>query len=66
MANFHVGGKTAVAGIAVSALGHGHPALVQAIQQQSAKLMHASNYFYTAPNIQLAEKLCSLTKLDEV
>lgn len=52
------------AGIAVSILGHGHPALVEAISQQAKKLLHLSNYFYNAPNIQLAERLCSLTGMD--
>ncbi len=52
------------AGIAVSALGHGHPALVQALSEQAQKLIHLSNYFYTTPNAQLAAKLCSLTNMD--
>lgn len=49
------------AGIAVAALGHGHPRLVQALADQSSRLIQLSNHFYTAPNIQLAEKLCGLT-----
>ncbi len=52
------------AGIAVSALGHNHPALVGAISKQAAQLMHLSNYFYTEPNIVLAQKLCELTQMD--
>jgi acetylornithine/N-succinyldiaminopimelate aminotransferase len=52
------------AGIAVSTLGHGHPALVKAISEQAEKLIHLSNYYYSAPNILLAEKICSLTGMD--
>src|SRR6186997_1451179 len=36
------------AGVAVDALGHAHPALVQAIAEQAGRLMHVSNYFYNA------------------
>src|SRR3954462_9202989 len=46
------------AGVAVSALGHAHPRLVAAIAGQAGKLIHASNYFYNAENIRLADELC--------
>ena len=49
-----------IAGIAVSALGHGHPALVQAVTGQVAKLAHTSNLFMHQPGIELAEKLLGL------
>ena len=49
------------AGIAVSTLGHAHPALVRAISEQAAKVIHLSNYFFNEPNVRLAEKLCALT-----
>lgn len=52
------------AGVAVSALGHGHPALVRAISEQAAKLLHVANYFHTEANIRLAEKLCQMTHMD--
>ncbi len=52
------------AGIAVSTLGHNHPALVGAISRQAEKLVHLSNYYYTEPNILLAEKLCLLAGMD--
>lgn len=52
------------AGIAVSILGHSHPALVSAIAAQAQKLVHVSNYFHNEPNIRLAEKLCALTRMD--
>lgn len=52
------------AGIAVSALGHAHPELVEAISRQAGKVLHLSNYYYNEPNILLAEKLCGLARMD--
>ncbi|MFO0590818.1 MAG: aspartate aminotransferase family protein [Polyangiaceae bacterium] len=52
------------AGVAVDALGHAHPAMVQTIAEQAARLMHVSNYFYNAENIRLAEELTALTGFD--
>jgi acetylornithine/N-succinyldiaminopimelate aminotransferase len=49
------------AGVAVSAVGHAHPALTKAIAEQAGRLLHASNYFYNEPNIELATKLCERT-----
>jgi acetylornithine/N-succinyldiaminopimelate aminotransferase len=49
------------AGIAVSVLGHAHPALTQAICEQAGKLLHQTNYFLTVPNVRLASLLCELT-----
>lgn len=54
------------AGIAVSALGHAHPRMVTALAEQSARLCHMSNYFYSRPNIELAARLCTLTGMDRV
>lgn len=54
------------AGIAVSALGHSHPALVKAISEQAAKLVHTANYFYNEPNARLAPRLCAAAKMDRV
>jgi len=51
-------------GIAVSTLGHGHPALVAAISAQAKRLIHLSNYFYNQPNVELAAKLTRLTGMD--
>ena len=48
-------------GIAVNALGHGHPALVDAVSAQAASLIHVSNYFATPPQIELAERLLRLS-----
>jgi len=50
-----------LAGIAVNALGHAHPALVSAISEQAAKLVHVSNYFATEPQLALAERLKRIT-----
>ncbi len=47
-------------GIAVNALGHGHPALVAAVTTQLQTLGHVSNFFATEPQIGLAEKLLAL------
>lgn len=47
-------------GIAVNALGHGHPALVAAITSQLSTLGHISNFFTSPPQIELAEKLLEL------
>jgi acetylornithine/N-succinyldiaminopimelate aminotransferase len=44
-------------GIAVNALGHAHPALVEAISTQAATLVHVSNFFVTAPQLELAARL---------
>lgn len=49
-----------LAGIAVNALGHGHPALVRAVSEQVATLGHVSNLFTSEPQIRLAERLLEL------
>jgi acetylornithine/N-succinyldiaminopimelate aminotransferase len=54
------------AGIAVSTLGHGHPRLAAAIAEQAKQLIHVSNYFYNQPNVELAAKLCRLTRMERV
>ncbi len=46
-----------VAGIAVNVLGHAHPDVVAAIQKQSQQLLHASNLYYTEPQVKLAQTL---------
>ncbi|WP_277986074.1 acetylornithine transaminase [Nocardioides zhouii] len=48
------------AGIAVNALGHAHPALVEAVTTQLSTLGHVSNFFATEPQVGLAERLLSL------
>jgi acetylornithine/N-succinyldiaminopimelate aminotransferase len=53
-------------GIAVNTLGHGHPKLVPALQDQVAKLIHCSNYYAAPMQETLAAKLCELSGLDAV
>ena len=48
------------AGWGVTAIGHCHPALVEAIAAQAGRLMQTTNLFYTLPQLDLAEKLASL------
>lgn len=50
----------AAGGIAVNSLGHAHPRLTDAIHEQSQKLMHISNLYYSEPQGQLAAKLTEL------
>jgi acetylornithine/N-succinyldiaminopimelate aminotransferase len=50
-----------LAGIAVNSLGHAHPALVEAVTRQISSIAHVSNYFATAPQIELAERLRRIT-----
>jgi acetylornithine aminotransferase len=49
-----------VGGIAVNALGHAHPAIVEAVSTQIASLGHISNFFMADPTVTLAERLLSL------
>lgn len=51
-------------GIAVNALGHAHPALVEAVTRQVQTLGHVSNFFATEPQVRLAERLLSLIGRD--
>lgn len=53
-------------GIAVNCLGHCHPAMVNALQEQSQKLWHLSNVFTNEPAIRLAKKLTEATFADRV
>jgi acetylornithine/N-succinyldiaminopimelate aminotransferase len=53
----------ALSGIAVNTLGHGHPKLVPALQEQVAKLIHTSNYYEIPLQEQLAAKLCAVSGL---
>jgi acetylornithine/N-succinyldiaminopimelate aminotransferase len=54
------------AGLAVSSLGHGHPALIEAIRAQAGELLHTSNLYYHEPGARLAEKLVARTFADRV
>ncbi len=50
-----------LAGISVAQIGHCHPALVGAVTDQAARLMHVGNLFYTEPSIRLAARLSELS-----
>jgi acetylornithine/N-succinyldiaminopimelate aminotransferase len=53
----------ALAGIAVNTLGHAHPKLVPALQEQVSRLIHTSNYYQAPLQERLAAKLCELSGL---
>jgi acetylornithine aminotransferase len=56
----------ALSGIAVCSLGHAHPAVHQAICEQSATLIHTSNVYNIAIQERLADKLIALSGMDNV
>lgn len=56
----------ALAGIAVNNLGHCHPNVVQAIQEQAAQLTHISNFFVSEPQLNLAKMLTELSGIERV
>ncbi len=55
-----------VSGIAVSALGHGHPRLLRAIEAQVGRILHTSNLYLNEPSVTLAEKLVAHSFADAV
>jgi acetylornithine/N-succinyldiaminopimelate aminotransferase len=55
-----------LAGIAVNSLGHCHPAVVRAIQQQARKLLHVSNLYHIQAQSELARELCRNSFADRV
>lgn len=55
-----------VGGIAVCALGHCAPVLVEALREQAQSLWHVSNLYWIKPQVELAEKLVSLSGLGKV
>ena len=54
-----------LAGIAVNALGHAHPAIVDALTEQAKTLGHISNLFTSLPQVGLAERLLGLAGISE-
>ncbi|WP_416461060.1 aspartate aminotransferase family protein [Rubrivivax gelatinosus] len=56
----------ALAGIAVNTLGHAHPQLVPALQDQVGKLIHSCNYYQVPLQEQLAARLCEISGLNSV
>jgi acetylornithine/N-succinyldiaminopimelate aminotransferase len=55
-----------LAGIAVNNLGHCHPKVVQAIQEQAAELIHISNFFVSPPQVALSKLLVDLSRMQHV
>lgn len=55
-----------VTGLAVTALGHCHPAVVNAIQKQSEEILHTSNLYWIVNQIELAERLVDHSFADKV
>jgi acetylornithine/N-succinyldiaminopimelate aminotransferase len=53
-----------VGGIAVLSLGHCHPEVVKALERQAMELWTVSNYYYTVPQLKLAELLCTSSGMD--
>ncbi len=53
-----------IGGIAVSSLGHSHPALVEAVATQAARLAHTSNLYLHEKEVELAERLLELAQVD--
>jgi acetylornithine aminotransferase len=56
----------ALSGIAVNTLGHAHPRFTAALSEQIGKLIHCSNIYQVREQELLADKLCSLTNMQEV
>jgi acetylornithine aminotransferase len=56
----------ALAGIAVSTLGHNHPRLVRAIAEQAGRMLHTSNLYQVREQEWLADRLAELAGMDEV
>lgn len=54
------------AGIAVNSLGHSHPHLVSALQEQAGRLWHVSNLYNIPDQVRMAERLCALSFADAV
>jgi len=55
-----------LAGVAVNNLGHCHPKIVAALQEQAGKLLHCSNFYHIPQQIELAELLCENSFGDRV
>ncbi|MFZ2302390.1 MAG: aminotransferase class III-fold pyridoxal phosphate-dependent enzyme, partial [Gallionella sp.] len=56
----------ALSGIAVNTLGHAHPRFTAALNEQIGKLIHCSNIYQVREQELLADKLCSLSNMQEV
>ena len=55
-----------VSGISVNCLGHASPVITKALTEQSEKLVHISNLYFSEPQLKLAEKLTENSKMERV
>ncbi|CAH2213332.1 aspartate aminotransferase family protein [Tepidibacter aestuarii] len=55
-----------VSGVAVNCLGHSHPAIIKALNDQSNNLIHISNLYWNNKQLNLAKKLCDYSDHDKV
>ena len=55
-----------VSGISVNCLGHSSPIIVEALTEQSKKLIHISNLYYSEPQLNLAKKLTENSEMEKV
>ncbi len=55
-----------LSGVGVVNLGHCHPAITQAIQEQAGSLLHTSNWYHIENQELLAERLCNVANMDKV
>lgn len=55
-----------LAGIAVNALGHGHPDVEQAVTKSAKELLHCSNYFWIEPQVELAQWIIDHCSMDQI
>lgn len=55
-----------IGGIAVNCVGHCHPKVVKAIQEQAARLLHISNFYLSEPQVELSARLTGISGLDRV
>ncbi len=56
----------ALCGISVTSLGHNHPAVTQAINEQASRLLHTSNLYHIDNQAKLADLLCELSGMEQV
>src|SRR6266550_16219 len=53
-------------GVAVTSLGHAHPAMIRALEEQARKIWHVSNWFTNEPALRLAQRLVDATFAERV
>lgn len=56
----------ALCGISVTSLGHNHPAVTRAINEQASRLLHTSNLYHIENQSKLADLLCQLSGMEQV